>query len=173
MEFFILALVGRAGLSSIYELQQKAALQPGGIRPALQRLERLNLVTRGSSTVRRKRELAITEDGEEVLRSWRRCLEDTTDTDAALRVICIALLMNEVGEAMYFVERHAANRQSLATLRSEESEQLKGTYGDPLSTYRWMRLLIDAHRRGAESKTFSLVGQFLQELYNPNGSSRQ
>ena len=172
MEFFLMAVVSRAGLSSMYELQQKAALQPGGIRPTLQRLEQLNLIRRGSSTARRKRELTLTEDGEEVLQSWRRCLKDTSDTDAALRVLCIALLMDGFDEALWFAEQQAANRQTLAELRTGQAEQLKGMQRDPLSTYSWIRLLIEAHRRNGESQSFSIVSHFLKEYYQTHGSNK-
>ena len=76
MEYFILALIGKAGLTSLYAFQQRAGLQPGGIRSALERLEALQLITRAESSTRQRRDMSLTSEGTEVLNySWKRCLD--------------------------------------------------------------------------------------------------
>ena len=63
MEYFILALIGRANLTSLYDFQQKAGLQPGGIRSALKRLEEFGLIHRAESSTRRRRNLSLSLEG--------------------------------------------------------------------------------------------------------------
>ena len=72
MEFFILALIDRAGLKSLYSFQKHAALQPGGIRPALLRLEQQKLIQRAESSRRQRRDFSLTPEGRDLLReAWR------------------------------------------------------------------------------------------------------
>ena len=63
MESFILALIENAELTSMYEFQQRAGLQSGGIRPALQHLEKAHLIARAKPSTRRRRELSLTPQG--------------------------------------------------------------------------------------------------------------
>ena len=71
MEFFILALIARMGLTSLYDIRESAGLQPGGIRFSLDQLEKRGWITRSEPGRRRRRDLALTADGRELLeRSW-------------------------------------------------------------------------------------------------------
>ncbi len=174
MEFFILALIDRAGLRSLYSFQKHAALQPGGIRPALRRLEHRKLIQRAESSRRQRRDFSLTLEGRAILnRAWQQCLDDSADTEAALRSICVALLMEHRAEALAFTMSVRANRVEVAREKELEAEGLSRTQNDPLSIYMWMRALTEARRRGAEGETFAqLVLHLERQVNNGNSSER-
>ena len=156
MEYFLLALIDRAGLSSLYSFQKHAGLQPGGTRPALQRLEQRNLIQRAESGRRQRRDFSLTPAGRDLLeRTWKECLKDSNDTEAVLRSICVAFLMGQPDEARFFAMSVHANRIDDAHKKELEAEHLNRTQNDPLSLYAWMRALTEARRRGAEGEAFS------------------
>ena len=169
MEYFILALIGKAGLTSLYDFQQRAGLQPGGIRSALGRLESWQLITRGESSARRRRAMSLTAEGMDFLnRTWQRCLGERTDTEGVLRAACVALLMSTPKHAIGYLQNLASDRRSTAQERSMEVEKLQKTRKDPLSTYAWMRALTEAQRRSAESTAFSQLSHLLEGKHQPD-----
>lgn len=173
MEYFILALISKARLTSLYAFQQRAALQPGGIRPALLRLERMGLVERAESSARRRRELSLTPRGMRILgHTWQRSLQDYPDAESVTRAACVALLMGEQPAAANYLLGQADGRAWAAKERNMEAERLEQTQKDPLSTYAWMRALTEARRRSAESEAFSHVSQFLREKDQPDAVKR-
>ena len=96
MEYFILALIGRANLISLYDFQQKAGLQPGGIRSVLKRLEDLGLIHRAESSTRRRQYFFSSPEGIRFLNnSWQRSLQGYPDSESVLRAAAVALLMND------------------------------------------------------------------------------
>ncbi len=164
MEFFILALVGRVQLSSVYELQKKAFLQPGGIRPALRHLEQLGLLVRAKSGVRRRRQLELTPKGEKLLeKNWRECMRDYAEPESVFRAACVVLLVGDSQTAAAYLERQGRVRKSLAVERKAETGLLELVVHSPLSMYLWMRTLTDHHRQDAEGQSFLLLSQFLKE----------
>jgi DNA-binding MarR family transcriptional regulator len=170
MEFFILALVGVAQLSSMYDLQRRASLQPGSIRHQVEKLERLGLLVRGEASSRRRRKLLVTERGLNHLRnSWQMCLRDYPDTETIFRAACVALLMDNPSAAAAYLHGQALTNRSREEEKSMEAERLGKIQRDPLSTYAWMRVLIEARRRGAESQALSTASQFLEERLQPDG----
>jgi DNA-binding MarR family transcriptional regulator len=173
MEFFILAVIGKARLTSMYALQQRAGLQPGGIRPALRRLERLGFINRAQSSIRQRRELSLTTRGEKSLAQARqRYLQDYPDAESVMRAACVALLMGDQQAAADYLLGQAGGRDWAAKDKKMEAERLEKTQRDPLSTYAWMRALTEARRRSAEGEAFSRLGQFLTEKYQPDASTR-
>jgi DNA-binding MarR family transcriptional regulator len=167
MEFFILALIDRAGLASLYSFQKHAGLQPGGIRPALKRLEQRNLIQRAESARRQRRDFSLTPGGRDLLsRFWKKCLKDSLDTEAALRSICVALLMGHPDEARDFAKSLRANRTDGAHEKELEAEHLNRAQNDPLSLYAWMRALTEARRRGAEGEAFTQLILHLERQLN-------
>ena len=175
MEYFILALIGKAGLTSLYAFQQRASLQPGGIR-STQRLESWHLVTRAESSTRRKRSISLTDEGKAFLENqWFRCLVDHPDAEAVLRTACVALLMGAPDCAAMCLRDSATARSFTAKGKSIEAEHLQKTQKDPLSTYLWMRTLYEAQRRNAESEAFMQLSRLLEEKdqrddHQPRGS---
>jgi DNA-binding MarR family transcriptional regulator len=95
MGFFILALIGRMRLTSLYAFRQDAALEPGGIRSAMEHLEKKELITRTEPGRRKRRDLALTPAGREVVeRYWTKCLRDFADAESVLRAACVVQIMD-------------------------------------------------------------------------------
>jgi DNA-binding PadR family transcriptional regulator len=163
MEIFILALVNRGGLNSIYALQKRAALQPGGIRPALTRLEAAGLLERSDHGSRRRRELIATGAGSQFLSEhWYRALQGHIDLESVLRATAVALLMGDVDTARQYLRDISVERERSAKQRELEAESY-GDRSDPLSNYMWMRALCESHRRRAEGVALQSVRQQLKE----------
>lgn len=169
MEFFIMALLANAHLASLYDFQQRAGLQPGGIRPALQRLERAGLITRAQASKRKRKALALTQLGSQVLYdSWRECLRDYPDTESVLRGACVALLISGRKSAAEYLELQSSIRRHSAEEKRMEAERLEKTQRDPLSTYAWMRVLNEAQRRSGEYLVFASLSGSLREKLQPD-----
>ena len=167
MEFFILALIDRAGLKSLYSFQKHAALQPGGIRPALLRLEQQNLIQRAESSRRQRKDFSLTPEGKDLLsRAWQQCLKDTGEPEGVLRSICVALLMGQPDTALYFAMSVRDNRSSEARGREQEAEGLYRAQNDPLSLYMWMRAITEARRRNAEGEALAQLISHLERQVN-------
>jgi DNA-binding PadR family transcriptional regulator len=174
MEFFILALIDRASLKSLYSFQKHAGLQPGGIRPALQRLQQRNLIQRAESSRRQRRDFSITLEGKAFLnRAWQECLNDNADTESSLRSICVALLMGQPNEARVFTMSVCSNRIGVAREKELEAEGLNRAQNDPLSLYMWMRALTEARRRSAEAEAFEQLILHLERQVNNGTTTRR
>lgn len=166
MEFFLLALIAKAEVKSLYAFQRRAGLEPGGIRPALRRLEHARCITRAESGARRRRDFSLTGRGINFLnQNWTRALRDYPDGESVLRAACVALLMNDLQMAEAYLQGMADGRQSGATGKFMDAERLKTKGLDPLNAYAWMRALTEAQRRDGESHSFSQLGQFIKEHY--------
>ena len=169
MEYFILALIGKARLTSLYAFQQRAGLQPGGIRTSLQRLGDRGLLERAESGSRKRRDLSLTSAGTRYLeKTWKQCLADYPDAESILRAATIAVLMGEQDYAAEYLSGVALPRESSGEEKNMEAERLGRRRLDPLSTYAWMRALTEARRREGESKAFSKLGRTLKEKHQPD-----
>src|SRR3954466_15952392 len=145
MEFFILALIGRVRLTSLYACRERAGLQPGGIRFSLKQLEKWGWITRSLPGRRKRRDLALTNDGSEFLeRFWSKCLRDYTDGEAVLRSAFVALLMAGSECAADYLKRTSESRRGKAEEAELEAGHLEQSQTDPLSAYAWMRVLSEA-----------------------------
>jgi DNA-binding PadR family transcriptional regulator len=159
MEFFLLALVERAGLKSVYALQKQASLQPGGIRPALKRLESAGLLNRKDAGSRSKRELVVTEKGSEFLaKNWINSLQRYVEFESVLRATATALLMGKTNMACMYLGGASLERERSAKQRDLEAES-HNDRSDPLSNYMWMRAICESHRRRAEVEALRSVRQ--------------
>ena len=169
MEYFILALVGKARLTSLYGFQQRAGLQPGGIRSSLQRLEERGLLERAPSGSRQRRDLSLTAIGTRFLeRTWKHCLADYPDAESIMRAATVALLMGDQPYAADYLSGVALTRKSSGEEKTMEAERLGRGRLEPLSTYAWMRALTEAQRREGESKAFAGLGRTLKEKHQPD-----
>lgn len=170
MEIFILALIDKADLTSLYAFQQQAGLQPGGIRSTLERLEQRSLIERAESSARQRRDYSLTLEGSRFLNaSWQQSLGDQLDTEAALRAACVALLMGASDQAITYLKHLSTARLSAAQDKGLDAEKLGKTKKNPLSTYKWMRALTEAQRLDAESTAFSQLSQHLEAKQNQHG----
>jgi DNA-binding MarR family transcriptional regulator len=163
MEFFLLALIEKAGLKSVYSLQKQASLQPGGIRPALKRLESAGLLVRKDEGARSKRELVVTEKGRKFLSEhWSRALHTYMELESVLRATATALLMEKSKTARSYLDDAIVERESSAVQRDLEATSYQDR-SDPLSNYMWMRAICESHRRRAEVNALRSVSQRLKK----------
>lgn len=96
MPLFVLALVSKGGVNTLYALQHQAGLQPGGVQPVLRRLEKEGLLQRSEEGKRRRRALVVTDKGKEALAAnWRSCLGFYGDVESVLRAATTSLLMGD------------------------------------------------------------------------------
>jgi DNA-binding MarR family transcriptional regulator len=104
MPLFLLALVSRGGLNTLYALQHQAGLQPGGVQPVLRQLERDGLLLRSDEGKRRRRAMVVTDKGEETLAAhWRTCLGFYMDVESVLRAATTSLLMGDRKAAYHYL----------------------------------------------------------------------
>ena len=107
MDYFVLAMISRGGLHSLYELQQGVGLQPGGIQPVLKRLEQEGFLERSEQQKRRRRLMTVTELGEQFLNAaWPDCLDDYPDVESILRAATVGILMGDWQRAYRYLLLH-------------------------------------------------------------------
>jgi DNA-binding MarR family transcriptional regulator len=172
MEFFVLASIQNEGLTSYYALQQRAGLQPGGIRNVMRNLEHAGVVVRADASARRRRDFALTAKGRGHLKqSWKNCLREYPDVEGVLRAAYVATVMGDVHYAGWYLEDQALRRRTTAEEKQMEATRLEESQTGPLSTFMWMRTLIEARRRQVESQTLESLGRLLRERHQPHVSS--
>lgn len=142
MDMFLLLAVGPGGQRTFYDLQKKLALQPGGIRPALSRLEQEGLLERAPAGKRRRREFRLTHNGVLALANqWKRCLSLDLDIHETLRAASIASLMGGVEESRQYLAAVARKRAFDAATRAMQASKLASNLkkSDLVSLYTWTR----------------------------------
>lgn len=160
MEYFVLALIGRADLTTLYAFRQRAGLEPGAVRSALKNLGAEHLIERGEEGRRRRRDLALTEEGRRFLAAtWTAGMREYADSEAVMRMATVARLMGDSSAATKYLERMAGTYRSKAVEARMRAESLNHSQSDPLSAYGWMRVLSEAHRRDADSVALAQMGQ--------------
>lgn len=171
MEFFLLAVIGKGGLTSLYELQKRAGLEPGGIRPALARLELDGYLTRAEHAARNKKRLRLTAKGIHFLeKNWSLSLQNFSDFESVLRATAVALLMGEPKTARMHLKATSFQRTEAAKQIEAESGSTP-TDGNALSFYRWMRLVHEARRSHQEARVLLEVREAVKdELYVSKGA---
>jgi DNA-binding MarR family transcriptional regulator len=164
MDFFLMALVDRADLTSLYALQQKANLQPGSLRAVLQRLEGFKLIERAESASRRRRDLSLTALGTSFLNDhWRDFMMDYPDAESVIRVASVALLMGDASCAADYLLNQSLRLRQAGKEKEMEAERLFVKRQDPVSSHAWMRALTEAQRREGESDAFSKLSLTMKE----------
>lgn len=163
MEYYILALIGRAKLTTLYAFRQEAGLEPGAVRSALRNLEAERLVERAEASIRQRRDMALTDEGRRFLEtSWPSGMREYADSESVLRAATVALLMGESEAAAKYLERMAESSRTKAVEARMKAKYLEDAKSDPLSAYGWMRVLSETHRRDADSMAFASMGQVIR-----------
>lgn len=158
IEFFLLALVRKCGLDSLYLLREGAGLQPGAIGPVMRQLEALNLIERSEPGARMRRGILLTDEGSAFLESsWTLCQRDYPEMESVLRASLVALVMAGPSEAAEYLRTAAQIRE-----RKAEEARSKAAYLGPrslelLEEYAWMRLEAEADRRDSEVQTLAKI----------------
>lgn len=171
MELFVLALIGQMELTSLYAFRQEAGLEPGAIRTVLQRLEKENLIERAATGRRRRRALAITPEGRAVLEeNWREQMKLHLEPEAVLRMCLVAGTMAGPDAMIRYLLQASQYRASRAGMKRSEAEYLAETIDDPLSTYAWMRAMVEADRYHSEQEAFKAISQTMEKHFFPERS---
>lgn len=163
MELFIMALIERIKLGSLYEFRQRAGLEPGAIRGALRRLESEGLIARSPGGRRRRRQLTLTPEGARVLdEKWRTALVDHPDAESVLRGAFLAMAMDGPEEVLRYLFGIEMDRTGKAAEKNREADYRRQNLTSPLSQYQWMRSTVEARRQQAEGEAFGMIRQFLE-----------
>jgi len=166
MEYFILALVGRMELTSLYAFKEEAGLEPGGIRPALNRLEKGGLLTRTEPRERRRRDMALTPSGYEVLNgSWTKCVRHHAEAESVIRSAFVALVQGGPAAAADYLLHVGESHRDSAEQKMNDVKYLERSKPSPLSSYAWMRASHEAHRRKADSEAFLSMSRSIRERF--------
>ncbi len=171
MEFFILALIERMELRSLYAFRQEAGLEPGAIRAALQYLEEANLIERSAGGRRRCRTLTTTPEGRRILEEdWRKQMVSHPEPEAVLRMCLVALSMEGPAEVIRYLQQTVLDRSNRTANKQRESEYRAQEVGGPLTAYAWMRSVVDAHRQRSEQEAFAAIGEEMERVLNGDRS---
>ncbi len=156
MKLFVLALVSRGGLHSLYELQSEAGLEPGSIHRLLGQMETDGLLQRTEE--RRRRLMTVTSAGEQLLEEeWHDCLQDYSDAESVLRAATIAVLLGHQQTAHDFLMGVADEHERKAGSAPGRSPRSKS----PLELYQHMRWSLESQRRRAAAKVFREIAREL------------
>ena len=165
MDCFILALIGKMNLTSLYAFRQEADLEPGAVRSPLKHLEERALITRAQPGARMRRDMALTEAGWRALEgSWKTCLREHADSESVLRAAWVASVMSHPEQAAAYLQEMGEKRQIEAHDTKTKAEHLeRQTKTSSLFEYRRMRTWTEACRRSAESQAFLSISRSLGE----------
>jgi DNA-binding MarR family transcriptional regulator len=161
MDFFVLAMVSRGGLHSLYDLQQKVGLQPGGIHPVLKKLEQAGFLGRSKQERRRRRLMTVTQEGEHFLNeAWHECQDDYGDVESVLRAATVGILMGDVPRTCrYLLE--IAKQHDKAVPGAQEMPKKKGL--SDVEWYQHVRWHWESSRRKSAASVFREIAKELEE----------
>jgi len=168
LEYYVLALLAKTDLRSLYDFHQEAFLEPGSIRISLERLEANGFITRANSSYRNRREFSITNPGRQFLEeNWQECLRPYSQADAIIRAATVALFMNHPLRAAIYLERQQALAETNADRARHDLEVLRQTGKSPkaLISYRFMRAELVGERRKAEEYALRDACAFIRSRY--------
>ncbi len=161
MGIFLLAAIARGGLRTLYALQQEADLQPGSVKGVLGHLEAQGLLNRSAGAKRGRRDMAVTEAGEELLRNeWVQCLDPTREVESVLRSATVALWMADTSRAADFLRNAASMRRPRRAPLAWTAMQYRFT---PIEIHAQLRESYEDRRRGFEEQLLEDFATYLQE----------
>jgi DNA-binding MarR family transcriptional regulator len=159
MDFFVLAMISRGGLHSLYDLQQEAGLQPGGIHPVLKKLEQEGFLERSEQQKRRKRLMTVTKVGEHFLREeWHDCQDDYGDVQSVLRAATVGILMGDATRTCRYLleiaKQHDKNLPSAPEMPKEINPSA-------VEWYQYVRWQWESIQRKSASSMFREIAKEL------------
>ena len=168
MQLFLLTLIAKGGVRTVYQLKRDALLSQGGVRSALKWLQENDYLERsGPLGDLNRKEIAVTRRGLEVLEyQWRKGVDEILnwDTDTSLRFAWVALLMDKAA-GLEALHSSARGSQTVAKYFQQQAEQ-GCDIGSPVSVYRWMRVVLTAERDEAESRALTRIAEYLDAHLN-------
>src|SRR5437868_800310 len=174
MEFFILAAIDKGGLDSLYLLQTRANLQPGGIRPALERLQAGHALKRSAPARRGIRPWIVTEFGRYYLTRYAHDVaKNYPDEESILRAAAVLLLIGDTEAAAEYLQTSGDWLYSKGSAMSTEGEGLISKITDPIEHYMHMRMSCEGHARAVAGLALNRLGEYLLEKLTENASHNQ
>jgi DNA-binding PadR family transcriptional regulator len=170
MQLFVLAMIAKGGVKTVYEMKRDAKLSQGGTRDALEWLEKKDYIKRSDPVGElQKKEFAVTSKGLQVLESkWQWGLNEFPNWDAetVLRVVWVALQMDR-SSALELLTLYAKVTGEFSKLCHEYAE-VENKPEPPLHTYRWMNAVLVEERFAAQSRAlYRIVREFGAEPLPP------
>jgi DNA-binding MarR family transcriptional regulator len=163
MELFLLGVVTRGKLRSMYELQRTAGLEPGGVQPALRRLEKQELLVRSKEARRRRRLIEVTEKGRQVLeQQWSKYIKPYPDAESVLRAAGLAVLMGQPQYAGPYLISMSNDYERKAGAGQANSMQPQPA--SPLQLYGSMRAMWQTRRHQSAAGVFRDIANELAML---------
>ncbi len=160
MEIFILAAVSRGRLDTLYAMQQATGLQPGGLLPVIERLNKSGLLTRSEEAKRRRRTMKLTEIGEKFLQDeWKNSLDSNREVETILRGATVALFMGDIGTAFGFLLGSGIERDPR---HGHPELSISSPVASPIEFLAEMRAVYEGRRRTMEAAVLEEFGEFLQ-----------
>jgi DNA-binding PadR family transcriptional regulator len=161
MEVFLMAVISRGGLNTLYALQQEAGLQPGSINLVIKDLENAGLMDRSdvARRGRRRRTMVLTEAGERFLvDQWRDSLNANREMESIFRSATVALLMKDTRTAFDFLHQSAFERE-----RRQDPKKLGPASSErtPIDFHAEMRAVYGSQRRAMEA---AVLTEFARNL---------
>jgi DNA-binding PadR family transcriptional regulator len=168
LEYYLLALLAKTDLRSLYDFHQKAFVEPGSIRISLERLEANGFITRAESSYRNRREFSITNAGRQFLEeNWQKCLRPYPYAYAIMRAAIVALFMNHPLRAATYLEGQQRLAETNADRAQRNLEVLRQSSQSPkpLISYRFMRAKLVSERRTVEESVLRDACAFIRSRY--------
>ncbi len=164
LEFFLVTLIEKAELRTVYELHRELGLSPGALRPALENLVKRGYLEKSEAGSRGRQEFVLTGKGEEILSvHWQGFLQQPPEGDAD-SVVRVAWALNVLNAraSIDFLESAAAARERMARASSREAESFREKEDQLVAVYRWMRAVARAEQYRADAKCFTQLARRLE-----------
>jgi DNA-binding MarR family transcriptional regulator len=166
LEFFLLALISKAGLTTVYALRNRSGLSWGGIRPSLVRLEQWGLLARAPIGKLNRREFVLTEAGRHRLRSgWSdRALQvmrdPAADLDSLVWAGWLTWVMEPSAAAAFLDTAFQTRRIAAQFLARQNREEMPE---EALEVYHWMRTSCRGRQLEAEQQALEKLCRHFEE----------
>jgi DNA-binding MarR family transcriptional regulator len=164
MEMFLMAVISRGGLNTLYGFQQETGLQPGSITKVIENLQKDGLLDRSDRAKRGRRAMRLTEAGERLLvADWKHSMDAKREMESIFRSATVALLMDDIGSAINFLLQSVFER-----VRHQGPQEfgLASLERTPIDFYGAMRDVYDSRRRAMEADVLKKLAEYLMEVAN-------
>jgi DNA-binding MarR family transcriptional regulator len=161
MEIFLMTVISRAGLNTLYRLQREANLQPGSVRQAIRDLEDMGLIARSEAPRRgrNRRTMSLTPIGERFLElHWMDSLEPKQDMESVIRGVTVTILLNGPRTAFKFLNEAAGVREHANGVQRITHASPSTS---PLDFHAAMRALHADRRRAMEASVLKEIAETL------------
>jgi hypothetical protein len=160
MGIFLLAVISRGRLNTLYALQHGLQLQPGSVAPVIHALVQEGLLQRSEAKKKRgSKPMAVTSAGEQLLNDrWKEGLEVDREIETIVRGTTVALLMGDCATAIQHLlgAAHARGRGSESAVFD-----VPASAWTPISLHARMRALFQKRRYAMEAEVLAELGSLI------------